>query len=561
MEHAAFHRVLRQVFHRVDEAERGRAVAGVEVPRDHPAGPSAHARQDADVLLAVRGAPGDRLSDDAGGCAELPEYLAVFGVERLEGPVHRAVEDNVARRDERAAPHGEALVHAPALLRRDRIPGGELAAMTARTGLHRHIGADIGRARDVRGLVGDGVLTKVLVRNVEELSARRPRRGLPVLGTWRRRTDIAYRRARLRLGLRVVLQPSGFQVHAGRGCDMDEGRGGKYFAARAVHYVDVAVTLRPHERLDFLFLQDELHEHVLVDRVVVVQVVRAELIEPARLAGVGLARENAGGPFVVAGALLRIPRAGIAGAVIDEVEFRVVGDPAPRRAAAGLPGLGGPGLHAEIGALVARIERLEARADQHLLVRAGAVGAPEQLAALRIERREPAAHAELGAGIADEHLSLHHERRHGHRFPARDVAELRPPELLAALRVERDGMVVEGVEEKPPAVVEGAAVDNIAARDALRRRIGLRVELPLQAAAHVEREHRVRPRRDDEDRAAGDDGRRLVAAFDARREAPNFAQGPDVGGVDLGKPAVARGRVVLRRHPPFAVVLREREDR
>src|SRR4051812_8856534 len=115
MEHAAFHRVLRQVFHRVDEAERGRAIAGVEVPGDHPAGPSAHAGQDADVLLAVRAAPRARLSDDAGGRGELPESLAVLGGERFEGPVHRAVKDTVPRRDERATPYREALVHAPAL--------------------------------------------------------------------------------------------------------------------------------------------------------------------------------------------------------------------------------------------------------------------------------------------------------------------------------------------------------------------------------------------------------------------------------------------------------------
>src|SRR5256885_12759115 len=40
-----------------------------------------------------------------------------------------------------------------------------------------------------------------------------------------------------------------------------------------------------------------------------------------------------------------------------------------------------------------------------LLVGARAVGAPQRLAGFRIERHQPAAHAELGAAVADEHLA------------------------------------------------------------------------------------------------------------------------------------------------------------
>src|SRR3954467_9078337 len=53
MEHPALHRVLRQILHRVDEAKRRRAVARIEAARDHRARPSAHARENGHVLLAV----------------------------------------------------------------------------------------------------------------------------------------------------------------------------------------------------------------------------------------------------------------------------------------------------------------------------------------------------------------------------------------------------------------------------------------------------------------------------------------------------------------------------
>ena len=64
---------LGQVRHRVDEAERGGAVARVEIARDDRARPAADAGEHGDVLLAVRAAVGDRLADDPRAGLELPE--------------------------------------------------------------------------------------------------------------------------------------------------------------------------------------------------------------------------------------------------------------------------------------------------------------------------------------------------------------------------------------------------------------------------------------------------------------------------------------------------------
>src|SRR5437763_10323781 len=101
------------------------------------------------------------------------------------------------------------------------------------------------------------------------------------------------------------------------------------------------------------------------------QIVRRGLIEPQRLTRIHVTSEYAGGPFVVARPLRRIPRAGVAGAVIDGLKLGVVADPAPYVAAAELPCIGRPALYAEVLAAVARIEGSESRTDQRLSVGTG----------------------------------------------------------------------------------------------------------------------------------------------------------------------------------------------
>src|SRR5213075_175494 len=113
-----------------------------------------------------------------------------------------------------------------------------------------------------------------------------------------------------------------------------------------------------------------------VDTVVVVQIVRSELIKPARLARVRIARENPAGPLVVAGALIGIPRTGISSAVEDQIQLGVVRDPAPGGAATDLPRISGPARHAEILALILRVVRMEVWTDQNVGVRSGVIRTP-----------------------------------------------------------------------------------------------------------------------------------------------------------------------------------------
>jgi hypothetical protein len=81
---------LREITHRVDEAERGGGVARVELAGDNGAGPSADARENRDVLLAIRSQVRDGLTHDAGAGLVPPEWFSRARVNGLEPAVHRA---------------------------------------------------------------------------------------------------------------------------------------------------------------------------------------------------------------------------------------------------------------------------------------------------------------------------------------------------------------------------------------------------------------------------------------------------------------------------------------
>src|SRR2546428_4153217 len=90
-------------------------------------GPSADAREHADVLLAFV-LPGVQVADDTGGRLELVELLAdVVRIDALHVTLERAVAGDAAGGDERAAPHGEFLGLGLHDLARTRIPHYEVA--------------------------------------------------------------------------------------------------------------------------------------------------------------------------------------------------------------------------------------------------------------------------------------------------------------------------------------------------------------------------------------------------------------------------------------------------
>src|SRR5690242_18206746 len=93
IERASLCRVLGQVLHRVDEAERGAGISDIQVAGDHRARPTSHAGKNRDILLAVRTLERGRLPDDAAAALELPKRFPVVGIDRAEAAVHRPEKD------------------------------------------------------------------------------------------------------------------------------------------------------------------------------------------------------------------------------------------------------------------------------------------------------------------------------------------------------------------------------------------------------------------------------------------------------------------------------------
>src|SRR5215207_7915766 len=99
---------------------------------------------------------------------------------------------------------------------------------------------------------------------------------------------------------------------------------GQYLTRGPVDDIKEACPSRVDEHLAGLSLPLHVEQDQLVDVVPIVEVVRGCLVEPSRLARIGIAGEDAGRPLVVAGALGGVPRTRIAGPVIEKVEIWIV---------------------------------------------------------------------------------------------------------------------------------------------------------------------------------------------------------------------------------------------
>src|ERR1700752_2096559 len=137
---------------------------------------------------------------------------------------------------------------------------------------------------------------------------------------------------------------------------------------------------------------------------------RAKMPVSGLRAKMGVARKDGHRPFVVTGPLARVPGRGVARTIVDEVQLRIVRDPPPSAAAAGLPLVALPGLQARVLA-----DRLTERSgffgiDQQVVSRPLRMAPPYPLAALQVIGGHVAVDAELAAGAADQDFVLDHHR-------------------------------------------------------------------------------------------------------------------------------------------------------
>ncbi len=176
-----------------------------------------------------------------------------------------------------------------------------------------------------------------------------------------------------------------------------------------------------------------------------------------------------------------------------------------------------------------------------------------------------AAHAEFCARRTDEGEILDDVRSLRQRLADLDVTVLDLPELFARLRVESDEVAVElGLDDESGNLavtrpVGQTAVHEIAASDRASGRILLRLVLPKDVAGvvQVECERVVRERRVHVHDAVDDERRAFMAVQETGRERPGSAQLLHVLGVDLLVGAVVLRAVVLARHHPVFIALRQ----
>src|ERR1700744_4815151 len=182
------------------------------------------------------------------------------------------------------------------------------------------------------------------MRYVHKPGRRRIGRRIPVLKAGRRWADVVYYSANFRELIPVHDGPPGLEIDVENGVDVAVWLGRNDLAALAVHHVEMTVAVRMQQHLARGAVDRPVDQDLLVDPIVIVLVMRVILQRPFGGAGIGIACEQRRSPFVVARTLLLVPWARIAGAVVDQVQVRIVSDPSPHRSSSSLPGIGRPSL-------------------------------------------------------------------------------------------------------------------------------------------------------------------------------------------------------------------------
>ena len=262
-------------------------------------------------------------------------------------------------------------------------------------------------------------------------------------------------------------------------------------------------------------------------------VVRRELVVPLAPAGVGIQRDDRIGEQVVAVSAHRAigHRRRIPDRPVERVELGIVGAGQPGAAAAGLPAVALPRVVAEFSRSRNRVE------------------SPQPLPG-HVVGVEETAERVFAAGVADDDLVLHDERRAGDVEAFHRVGDLDLPDGQTRPRIEADQRRIVGADEQPMAENRDAAVDHVGlAGIADFLLTGVPPDLPPGARVH--RGHRAGVAAARRIHHAVDDQRRALAGAVARhRRRPRGAQPGHVGRIDLLQRGVVRALVIAPVHQP-----------
>src|SRR5882672_8150643 len=220
--------------------------------------------------------------------------------------------------------------------------------------------------------------------------------------------------------LRHLHGPAGLQVDRLGPVHGDVLVGAQQCPVRAVEHIGKTIAVEVHQTLSQLAVDIDVHQHDFIDAVVVPLVERRHLIDPFGFAGIDIAGEDAHGPFVVVlaavavglrqrfgAAELRRPQPRIAGAVVHQVQRRIVGIPALRRAATALPLIAHIGVYPQVlaGRAVLRVLFVGVGRQAYVLVAAGAVTRPRAANSSPPKPMMTLSLAMIGAGVMVSPLS------------------------------------------------------------------------------------------------------------------------------------------------------------
>ena len=281
-----------------------------------------------------------------------------------------------------------------------------------------------------------------------------------------------------------------------RGQHLEKGARRDQPAVGAIDDVEEAVLRRLHRHLARPPVDREVGEHDGLRGGVVPGLARRGLVVPPVGAGLRIERDDRREKEVVAAAGradLLVPRRPVPDPHEQLVELRVVHDRVPGSAAASAgPPLAGPRLGR------ARHHRVGGRAvGAFRRVAWHGVEAPLERARVRVVRGDVAAHAVLGAAVANVDETVGHPGRAGDGVGLRLIDGHRLPGDRPGRGVERDEAAVDHADEHLAAVDRDAAIHDIAAGLGADRAIHLRIVHPQAGArSRVDRVHDAPGRRD-----------------------------------------------------------------
>jgi hypothetical protein len=396
------------------------------------------------------------------------------------------------------------MLHLPHRLALEHIPREQRPAIHRRQRLaaRRRILGQIGHlaGRRGRGVPAAGMLHEIGIvaiddrhlhrRDIGDVGARIVRHRHPCMRADARRDHQERRLVEARAG--HLDRPAGLHVVAGRPVHRHIGLGREQFAVGAIDHEEEAVLRRLDHHLARAVAQIERGQRHLLNRGEIPAFAGRLLIMPFICAGIGIDRDDRREEQIVAlpvRADMVVPGGAVADADQKLVELGIVDDRIPDGAATAIfPPLAGPGGKRDLHRLVRRLMIGPVGG-----ISGDGVEAPDLLAGRGIVGGDVAAHAKLGARIADDDLVPEYARCAGDRVRLGLIDRDDRPDRLAGGRIQRDQPAVDRADIHLALPHRDAAIDHVAAGMDRLAADHLRIIFPQHPPRSGIERHHLRP--------------------------------------------------------------------